>query len=143
MSQVKSGDTVKVHYSGRLNNGEEFDSSKGREPLAFTVGEQQVIAGFEEGVLGMAAGETKTINIPPEKAYGPKRDDLMLQVGRADLPAEIEPEVGLQLEAKLANGTTTVVTISDVAEDSVTIDANHQLAGEELIFEIELVEIGE
>ncbi|HPQ68581.1 MAG TPA: peptidylprolyl isomerase [bacterium] len=143
MSQVKNGDTVKVHYTGRLTNGEQFDSSRGGEPLAFTVGEQQVIAGFEEGVLGMEVGDTKTINIPPEKAYGAKSEDLIIQVERGDLPAEIEPEIGMQLEARLSNGMTTVVTISGVTEEFVTIDANHDLAGEELIFDIELVEIGE
>jgi len=143
MSQVKNGDTVKVHYTGRLSNGEQFDSSRGGEPLAFTVGEQQVIAGFEESVLGMKVGETKTINIPPEKAYGPKSEDLIIQVERGDQPEEIEPEIGMQLEARLSNGMTTVVTISGITEEFVTIDANHELAGEELVFDIELMEIGE
>ncbi|HPM75638.1 MAG TPA: peptidylprolyl isomerase [bacterium] len=143
MSQVKNGDTVKVHYTGRLSNGEQFDSSRGGEPLAFTVGEQQVIAGFEESVLGMKVGETKTINIPPEKAYGPKSEELIIQVERGDLPEEIEPEIGMQLEARLSNGMTTVVTISGITEEFVTIDANHELAGEELVFDIELMEIGE
>lgn len=143
MSQVKNGDTVMVHYTGRLTNGEQFDSSQGGEPLEFTVGEQQVIAGFEEGVLGMEVGEKKTINIPPEKAYGPKSEDLIIQVERGELPEEIEPEVGMQLEARLSNGMTTVVTISGVTDEFVTIDANHELAGEELIFDIELMGIGE
>lgn len=143
MSQVKNGDTVMVHYTGRLTNGEQFDSSQGGEPLEFTVGEQQVIAGFEEGVLGMEVGEKKTINIPPEKAYGPKSEDLIIQVERGELPEEIEPEVGMQLEARLSNGMTTVVTISGVTDEFVTIDANHELAGEELIFDIESMGIGE
>jgi peptidylprolyl isomerase len=140
MSQVSSGDTVRVHYTGRLGEGEVFDSSRQREPLEFTVGVGQVIPGFERAVEGMAPGEEKTVTVPAEQAYGPRRDELLLTVERGRLPAHLEPEVGQQLQMN-QGGQVAVVTVAEVSRESVTLDANHPLAGRELTFELELVEI--
>lgn len=142
MSQAKQGDSVKVHYAGKLDDGTVFDSSVGREPLDFTVGAGQLIAGFDEAVVGMAVGEKKTVRIAPEQAYGPHNPEMTLQVPRGDLPPEIQPELGMQLEASQEGGHSMVVTVVEVTDESVTFDANHPLAGKALTFEIEVVEIG-
>ncbi len=140
MAQARSGDTVRVHYTGRLDDGSTFDSSQGREPLEFTLGEGQVIPGFEDGVEGMSPGEEKTVTIPADQAYGARRDEMMLVVERAQFPDHIRPEVGQQLQMS-QDGQVAVVTIVDVDDESVTLDANHPLAGEDLTFDLRLVEI--
>lgn len=140
MAEAKLGDRVKVHYRGSLKDGTEFDSSFDGDPLEFTLGEGMVIPGFENAIIGMTDGETKTVSIPPDEGYGPYSDELIAVVQRSILPADLEPVVGMQLEAKGEDGTVTVVTITEVADDTVTLDANHELAGEELVFEIQLVE---
>jgi len=138
---AKDGDTVKIHYTGTLEDGTTFDTSEGREPLEFTLGEGRVIPGFEKAVYGLQVGKSKTVTIPVEEAYGPYSDDLILVVEREELPADLEPEVGQQLQMQQTDGRTVVVIITDVSEDTITIDANHPLAGKDLTFEIELVEI--
>ncbi len=141
MAQVTAGDTVRVHYTGRLDDGSVFDSSEGREPLRFEVGSGQVIGGFDEAVTGMESGETKTVRIPAEEAYGERRDDLLLDVERSAFPSSIEPEVGQRLQMSQGPGQPAVVTVTEVTEERVRLDANHPLAGEALTFELELVSI--
>lgn len=139
--QAESGDTVRVHYNGRLEDGTEFDSSAGRDPLQFTLGEGSMIPGFEKAVIGMSLGQWKTVEIPADEAYGPYREELVLVVDRGELPPDLEPEVGQQLQMQQADGRVISVTVIEVSESSVTLDANHRLAGKALIFEIQLVEI--
>jgi peptidylprolyl isomerase len=141
MSQAKSGDKVKVHYTGKFEDGEVFDSSEGREPLEFTLGEGNVIPGFDNGVIGMDLNDKKSITIPPDDAYGQRRDDMVLEVKKTDFPENITPELGQQLQMTNPNGQAVNVVITDVKEETVTLDANHPLAGKTLVFEIELVEI--
>ena len=141
MQQVKNGDKVKVHYHGRLVNGETFDSSEGRQPLEFEVGSGMVIKGFDEGVTGMKVGEKKTINIPAENAYGEKNADMIIDYPKAQFPEHIDLEVGTPLVMSSASGQQFQVKIAEVKDDVVILDANHPLAGEELIFDLELVEI--
>ncbi|KPK81983.1 MAG: peptidylprolyl isomerase [Gemmatimonas sp. SM23_52] len=141
MEKAKSGDTVKVHYVGRLEDGRVFDTSAQREPLQFTLGQRNVIPGFEQAVVGMAAGEAKTVQIPPEEAYGQHRSQLVFQVERAKLPPDLEPEVGLELEFRQQDGQSVPLMVTGVSESKVTLDANHPLAGKELTFDIKLVEI--
>jgi peptidylprolyl isomerase len=141
MSKVKDGDTVKLHYTGKLENGDVFDSSREKEPFEFTVGNKAVIPGFEKGVVGMGVGDTKTIEIPPEQAYGAKRDELVVVVNKSDFPEDITPSVGQRLQIKQQDGNPVIVTITDLTEDSITLDANHPLAGFTLVFDVEIVEI--
>ncbi|MBW4471995.1 MAG: peptidylprolyl isomerase [Stenomitos rutilans HA7619-LM2] len=141
MAQAKSGDTVKVHYTGKLDDGTVFDSSANREPLEFTLGSGSIIPGFERAVLGMGLGESKTEIIPTDDAYGPHMDEMVVVVDRQQMPPEIEPQVGQQLQLQQQDGQVLPVVITDVSGASVTLDANHPLAGEELTFDIELVEI--
>ena len=141
MSQVKSGDKIKVHYTGKLEDGEGFDSSREREPLEFTVGAGNVIPGFDTGVIGMAAGDQKTVTIEAEQAYGMRRDELMLEVKKDVFPDNITPEVGQQLKMDQPDGQAVDVVVSEMKGEMVTLDANHPLAGKTLIFEIELVTI--
>lgn len=141
MQQVKKGDTVKVHYHGKLTNGTTFDSSEGREPLEFEVGGGMVIPGFDEGITGMAIGEKKTIHIPADQAYGPKQEEMIMEFPRDRFPADMVPEVGMQLNMSNGSGQNFPVTIAEVREAVVVLDANHPLAGEELIFDLELVSI--
>jgi FKBP-type peptidyl-prolyl cis-trans isomerase 2 len=136
-----NGDTVQVNYTGKLADGTVFDSSVGREPLEFTLGADQMIPGFEKAVFGMKVGEKKTVTIPVDEAYGPYRDDLVAEISRERLPSDLTPEVGQQLAVKRSDGATGIVTIISVSDNTVTIDANHPLAGKELTFEIELVKI--
>lgn len=136
------GDTVHVHYTGRLVDGNEFDSSRGREPLAFTLGDHHVIAGFEDGVLGMEPGETKTITIPVDQAYGPRRDEMIATFPRAQFGDEVELHIGDQLHLRLEDGQLLPVVIADLTQDFVTLDGNHMLAGQDLVFDLELVRIG-
>ena len=141
MDKAKNGDTVKVHYTGTLEDGSTFDTSLKREPLEFTLGEGGIIPGFEEAVKGMQVGQSKTVTIPVEEAYGQHRDDLLLVIQRDQLPEGMDPDIGQQLQMKQTDGRTTVVIVIDVSETTITIDANHPLAGKDLTFEIELVEI--
>ena len=141
MAQAKAGDKVRVHYKGTFDNGDLFDSSLEGQPLEFTVGEGEVIPGFEKAVDGMNAGETRTIAIPPDEAYGNHRDDLVAVIGSEQLPPEIDPEVGMVLEMSSEDGVVTNVTITEIGDDTITLDANHELVGEKLNFEITLVEI--
>lgn len=141
MQQVKKGDTVKVHYHGKLTNGTTFDSSEGREPLEFEVGGGMVIPGFDDGVTGMAIGEKKTIHIPADQAYGPKQEEMIMEFPRDRFPADMVPEVGMQLNMSNGSGQNFPVTIAEVREAVVVLDANHPLAGEDLVFDLELVAI--
>lgn len=142
MQQVKAGDTVKVHYHGRLTDGTTFDSSEGRDPLEFQVGSGQVIKGFDEGVTGMEVGQKKTIQIPVEEAYGPKNEEMVVNFPRANFPDDLNPEVGMQLNMTNGSGQVIPVVIVEIGEEEVILDANHPLAGQDLIFDIELVSIG-
>jgi peptidylprolyl isomerase len=142
MAQARTGDMVSVHYTGRLDDGSVFDSSQGREPLRFEVGSGQVIAGFDEAVTGMMAGETKTVRIPSAEAYGERREELMLEVERSAFPSNLQPEVGQRLQMSQGPGQNAIVTVTEVTDESVRLDANHPLAGQALTFELELVEIG-
>lgn len=141
MSQVKTGDSVKVHYTGKLTTGEVFDSSLEREPLEFTLGQGMLIAGFENGMIGMEINEKRTLEIPSAEAYGDIREDMMQEVPKAQLPQEMEPQVGMGLVSRTPEGQEMQLVIAEVKEDSVILDANHPLAGKDLVFEIELIEI--
>lgn len=143
MALAKLGDTVRVHYTGTLNDGAIFDTSENMDPLEFTLGEGMVIPGFENAVLGMNVGETKKVNLSPDEGYGMPDDELVMVVERDDLPPELTPEVGMILKATSEEGDETHIVITDVEGTSVTLDGNHPLAGQELIFEIQLVEIVE
>jgi len=140
-ARAKDGDTVKVQYTGTLEDGSIFDTSVGGEPIEFTLGQGQLIPGFEKAVIGMKVGESKTVNIPVDDAYGPYRDDLVAVVGRENLPEGMNPVVGQQLQITQADGSAIVVTVIKVSETTITIDANHPLVGKKLTFEITLVEI--
>jgi len=141
MNQAKAGDKVQVHYKGTLPDGQLFDSSEGREPLSFTLGSGQVIKGFDDGVTGMAIGDKKTINIPNAEAYGPVNDEMIIQFERAQIPAEIPLEIGGTLNMHQDGGQVIPVVVREVTETYVVLDANHPLAGQDLIFELELVGI--
>jgi len=141
MSQVKEGDNISLHYTGTLDDGTVFDSSDGREPLSFTVGSGEVIQGFDEGVRGMEAGETRDIQIPPEQAYGEYYEELVRVVPRQAFPEGMMPAVGMTLELELPSGQSLPVRIIDIEDDEITLDANHLLAGETLNFKIHIVNI--
>ncbi len=141
MSQVKANDTVKVHYTGKLTNGQVFDSSLEREPLKVTLGQGMLIPGFENGVIDMKINEKKTINIPVAEAYGEVRKDLFHEVQKDQLPQDIAPEVGMGLASKNPDGTEVQFRVAEVHDKHIVIDANHPLAGQDLIFDLELVEI--
>lgn len=141
MTQAKSGDLVAIHYTGKLEDGTVFDSSRDRDPLEFSLGSGQVIPGLEAAVMGMSLGESKTEVIPSEQAYGPYRDEMVMVVDLQQIPAEIPLEVGIQLQLQGPDGQAVPVLVSDLSNSDVTLDANHPLAGETLIFDIELVGI--
>jgi FKBP-type peptidyl-prolyl cis-trans isomerase 2 len=141
MSAAKSGDTVKVHYTGTLNDGSQFDSSQGREPLEFTLGTGQVIAGFNDAITGMSVGDSKTITIPSDQAYGSHNPTMVQEVPRSAIPADIELQQGMVLSAQDPNGHTVNFTVMQFNEEKVTVDGNHPLAGEDLTFALELVAI--
>lgn len=141
MQQVKKGDVVKVHYTGKLTNGEQFDSSTGREPLEFIVGAGQMIKGFDKAMPGMSVGQKKTVNIPPDEGYGEKIEEAIIEFPRENVPADMPLEIGMSLELRSESGQPIPVTIEDIREDVIVLDANHSLAGKELVFDIELVEI--
>ena len=140
--KAKANDKVRVHYTGKLTTGEVFDSSEGREPLEFTVGGGQMIKGFDEAVNGMGINEKKTVTIPSQEAYGERREELIQEVPKDQLPEDMKPEVGQKLVATNDLGHQTYVSVTAVTEESITVDANHELAGKDLVFDIELVEIG-
>jgi peptidylprolyl isomerase len=141
MASLKNGDKVKVHYTGTLKNGEQFDSSIGGEPLEFTIGEGSVLEKFELAVLDLQPGESKNIDIPAAEAYGLKRDDLVIKVPSTNLPPDIKPELGMKLQMQTQQGEIITLTIVEILEDGVMIDANHELAGQDLKFNIQLVEV--
>lgn len=143
MATANEGDTVRVHYTGKLDDGTVFDTSEEGEPLEFTIGEGQVIAGFEEAIVGMEPGDSDSTTIPPEKGYGERQTERIVSVGRDQFPEEIDPQVGQRLEVKQPDGTSMPVTVARVSDDDVTLDANHPLAGRELTFDLELVEVKE
>lgn len=141
MSEAKKGDKVKVHYTGKLSDGSEFDSSKDREPLEFEIGAQQVIPGFENAVVGLKPGEVVKVEIPSDQAYGPKVDEMVLRVEKTQLPADFNPEVGQKFELPQENGQNVIVTVTDLTDSHIELDGNHPLAGKDLTFDIELVEV--
>jgi len=141
MSTVKANDTVRVHYTGKLADGEVFDDSRGREPIEFTLGAGQVIPGFEKAVLEMAVSDTKTVNIPSADAYGDHRPELIQDVPVSELPEEIKPEVGMQLVSQAPDGQQIPLVVTEVNADTIKVDANSPLAGKDLVFDLELVEI--
>ena len=141
MAQAKQGDTVKIHYSGSLTDGTPFDSSREREPLEFAIGSGQLIPGFEQAVEGMSVGESRTVRIPSEEAYGQHRPELVQDVPQSALPEDLTPAVGMQLQGTSGDGQTLQLVITEVKDDAITVDGNHPLAGKDLTFEIELLEI--
>lgn len=141
MAQVKSGDKIKVHYHGKLNDGETFDSSEGRDPLEFEVGSGMVIKGFDDGVTGMIVGEKKTINIPFAEAYGPVNPEMIIEMPKDRFPEDLELGIGMPLMMSDQQGQQFQVKIVDIKEEVVMLDANHHLAGKDLTFDLELVEI--
>jgi len=142
MAQAKKGDQVAIHYTGKLSDGSVFDSSMDSEPLSFTLGEGQVIEGFEEAVYGMTEGEQKSVTIPPEKAYGERNEEMLVDVPRSQFPDNNDPEEGQQIQIENEKNEEMLVYVSKVTDNTVTLDANAPLAGEELTFELDLVSIG-
>lgn len=142
MAQAKTGDTATVHYSGSLDDGTVFDSSKDREPLKFIIGEGKLISGFEEAVVGMAPGESKEVTLSAEQAYGPHRTELTVQVEKKQFPPNINPQVGQHLQIPQADGEVVNVRVTGLNDSTVTLDANHPLAGKDLTFQIDLLELG-
>jgi FKBP-type peptidyl-prolyl cis-trans isomerase 2 len=138
---VKNGDTIQVHYKGTLTDGTLFDSSEGSEPLEFKVGGGMVIAGFDQGVIGMAIGEKKSIHIPCAEAYGALNDDAKITLPRSEVPEDMKPEIGMEMHLTDENGQVMPVLVIDLTDDTITLDANHPLAGEDLNFDLELVSI--
>jgi len=141
MATAKDGDTVKVHYTGKLEDGTVFDSSEGRPPFEFKIGDKKVIPGFEKGVIGMEVGESRNIKIPMKEAYGEKRDELTQQISRSQIPPDLKPEIGQRLQMQQPDGQPFEVTVSAMDDESITIDANHPLAGQDLQFDIKLEDI--
>jgi peptidylprolyl isomerase len=141
MTQATNGDTVLFHYTGSLTDGRVFDSSAGRDPLRVTLGSGQVIRGVDDALVGMAPGEEKSVTLRPDEAYGPRRPELLHEVERAAIPPEVDIEVGKQLEGRDAGGQRLRLTVVDVEPEKVTLDANHPLAGQDLKFDLQLVEI--
>jgi FKBP-type peptidyl-prolyl cis-trans isomerase 2 len=141
MSKVKANDTIQVHYTGKLTNGQVFDSTEGRGPLKVTLGQGSLIPGFENGLVDMSLNEKKTITIPKEEAYGEVRKELFQAVKNEELPDSIKPEVGMGLVARGQDGSEQQLRVAEVNEDHIVVDANHPLAGHDLVFELEVVEI--
>lgn len=143
MSQAKNGDTVKVHYTGKLEDGTVFDSSQGRDPLEFKLGDDRMIPGFETAIVGMNVGDEKTIKVRSDEAYGPHREELVFEVERESLPDDLDPQVGQQLELQQPDGRSLILTVADMSDSGVTLDGNHPLAGKDLTFDVTLVSVGQ
>jgi len=141
MSQVKENDTVKVHYTGKLADGQVFDTSEGKEPIEFTLGQGQLIPGFEKGLIDMKVNEKKTVTIPKDEAYGEPRQELIQEVQKDQLPEEIKPEVGMGLVSKTPDGREMNLVVAEVKDETIVVDGNHPLAGKDLVFDLEVVEI--
>lgn len=141
MSEAKTGDTVRIHYTGTLTDGTTFDSSHGRDPLEFTVGSGEIIPGLDKAVAGMTVGDEKKVEIPAAEAYGDRDPQAMQQVPRDAIPENIDLQKGLQLQMQTPQGQVIPVTVTDISDEEVTLDANHQLAGQDLVFDVQLVEI--
>ena len=140
MKNAQKGDTVKVHFTGKFDDGTEFASSRNDAPVEFTIGEGKLIPGIEEGTIGMTEGDQKTVRLEPSQAFGEKRPELITKIEKSDLPNDIQPTVGLQLQMNSPSGNQVRVVVTEISEDEVTLDANHALAGQPLTFDIELVE---
>jgi len=138
---AQNGNKVKVHYTGKLTDGTVFDSSRDREPLEFTIGAKQMIPGFEQGVMGMQVGDSKTVEISSDQAYGPVNDQLMVEMPYEDQLKQMNVQVGMELPAQLQNGNQIMVVVKEIRDTTILVDANHPLAGKDLIFDIEMVEI--
>lgn len=143
MPKAKIGDTVRVHYMGKMDDGSVFDTTINHEPIEFTIGARQVIPGFEQAVIGLEPGESVTVRVPAQKAFGSYRPEMVENVHPSQLPEGLEPEVGQQLQIPRQDGEPFVVRITDVSDASITLDANHPLAGHDLTFNVRLVEIKE
>ena len=141
MAQARQGDTVRIHYTGKLDDGTVFDSSFEREPLQFTIGDEKVIEDFEQAAIGLNPGELKSIRVPADRAYGPHREELLIEIEAERLPSHLTPFVGQLLQIRDEDGEVVPVTVCDISESSVTLDANHPLAGQDLSFDIQLVEV--
>ena len=141
MSTARTGDTVKVHYTGRLDDNTVFDTSRGKAPLELKIGDGNLIKSFENGLIGMAVGEKKNLVIPPEEAYGQNDQKLTTTVSRAHLPDSVQPAIGMQLQVKQKDGSVFMVWITGMDAETVTLDANHPLAGQTLNFDVELTDI--
>ncbi len=143
MAQAKDGDTIKVHYTGKLDDGSVFDSSADRDPLEFKLGDNRIIRGFENTVIGMEPGGKSTVKIAADEAFGPYKDEMIMEVKKEDLPTDLDPKIGQKFNLQQSDDQTIIVTVTEVTEDTVTLDANHPLAGKDLSFDIELLEIVE
>ncbi len=141
MAQAKRGDTVKIHYTGKLEDATTFETSAEHDPLQFTLGEDKMIPGFEQAVIGMKPGESKTVRVPADKAYGPYRKELTIEVDRDKIPPNLKAKVGHPLRIRLADGKTAMVKVIELSESTITLDGNHPLAGQDLTFDIQLLEI--
>ncbi len=141
MTQAKNGDTVRIHYTGRLTDGTQFDSSQGRDPLEFQVGSGQIIKGLDDQIEGMEVGDKQTVTIPADAAYGEHRPEGVQTVPRAQIPEGVDTSVGSRLQATGGDGRTMTLTVIDTAEEEITVDANHPLAGKDLVFDVELLEV--
>lgn len=142
MSKTKAGDTVKVHYEGTLEDGTVFDTTAGKEPFEFTLGSGEVIPGFDQAVEGMSVGEKQSVSLEPAEAFGEYHSELILEVPRSQLPKDIDPHVGMALQAKDPEGNVTRMNVTKVSDESITLDSNHPIAGKNVSFAIELVSIG-
>ena len=141
MTQAKNGDTIKVNYTGRLDNGEVFDTTEDRQPFEFVLGQRRVISGFENALVGMSPGEKKTVKLPPDEAYGPRREEMVVKIDRNRIATDAEVEVGQALQLKASDGTPVAAKVTQVNDTDVVVDANHPLAGHALTFEISLLEV--
>ncbi|MCB1420554.1 MAG: peptidylprolyl isomerase [Notoacmeibacter sp.] len=141
MTTAQNGNTVKIHYTGTLADGSQFDSSEGRAPLTFKLGAGQIIPGLERQIAGMAVGDSKTVTVPADEAYGPRNPEQIQEVPRSVLPPEVTPEVGMQLQAQAPNGMPVMLVVSAVTDETITVDGNHPLAGQDLTFAVEVVGI--
>jgi len=141
MSSAKMGDTVKVHYTGTLDDGTVFDSSKDGSPLEFTIGKGQILKGFEQGVIDLAVGKSTNVHIPAAEGYGLRREELVTKVPMEQLPEDLKPEIGMKLQAQTSDGHPMIITVTEIGDNEITIDGNHELADNNLNFDIELVEI--